>query len=110
MLSLSHLRLQLSRSTLAVGLALCGLVSVARADEPAIKRHLAAIARVGPQGQNSAEARQACDALSNEGVDLLPRLLVGMDTSNVIVANWYRSVYDRIVDRALAQTRPAFPI
>jgi hypothetical protein len=114
MTSRANTRTDLGRATLALLLALAGLSGAAAAEERAIgdgatEDHLAAIARVGRQGQNAAEARRACDALSSQGTDLLPRLLVGMDTSNVIVANWYRTVFDQIADRELARPKPSFP-
>jgi len=105
----ANTRTNLGRTALALLLALAGLSAAAAAEDRAIEEHLAAIARVGQQGQNSAEARRACDALSGQGADLLPRLLVGMDTPNVIVANWYRTVFDQIADRELARPKPSFP-
>ena len=48
--------------------------------------------------------------LENNRVAFLPRLLVAMDTPSVVVANWYRSVYEAIVARELAKSQPAFPL
>ena len=67
------------------------------------------IAKVGPQGAGSADARAARDRLAKQGVDLLPRLLVAMDTDNVVAANWYRTAFDAIADRELARPNPELP-
>jgi hypothetical protein len=81
----------------------------AAADEEVAAR-LAVIARVGPQGAGSAEARRARDELAKRGVEILPRLLAAMDTSNVVAANWYRSIYEEIVDRGLSQKGTVWPV
>ena len=67
-----------------------------------IDDQLAAVARSGPQGAGSAAARAAVDALSEQGSEILPRLLVAMDTDNPVAANWYRAAYETIVERELA--------
>ena len=51
------------------------------------------IARTGPQSSGSAEAQQASDTLMTHGVEILPELLAAMDTTNIVAANWYRTVY-----------------
>jgi hypothetical protein len=89
-------------------LALCLLASGLRADE--VEGQLAAIARSGPQGAGSAEARTAASALGALGADALPRLVVAMQTENPVAANWYRSAYETIVERELAAAKPDFPV
>jgi hypothetical protein len=42
------------------------------------------------------------DSLSEQGSEILPRLLVAMDTDNPVAANWYRAAYETIVERELA--------
>ncbi|MEX0679700.1 MAG: hypothetical protein WD063_21705 [Pirellulales bacterium] len=78
------------------------------ADE--VNDHLAAIARAGPQASGSREARVAADLLSNRGTEILPRLLLAMDIDNPLAANWYRAVYETIVERELARAGPEFPL
>ena len=70
---------------------------------------LAVIARSGPQGAGSAEARKARDELARHGVEILPQLLVAMDTPNPIAANWCRTIYEEIVRRALADKSTVWP-
>ncbi len=91
---------------LIVGILL-GWPSAARADD--VDDQLAVIAHTGPQASGSREARAAADALSSRGTDVLPRLLVAMDTDNPVAANWYRAAYETIVERELAADRPDFP-
>ncbi len=95
----------------AAWLALAVILSVGRpaaADE--VDDALATIARVGPQGAGSAEARQARDQLARRGTEILPQLLSAMDTTNVVAANWYRTAYEEITARELAKTSPQFPL
>jgi len=72
--------------------------------------HLTAIAKSGPQGEGSATAKLARDELAKQGVDILPPLLVAMDTSNAVAANWYRTVYEEIVARELKRAETKWPI
>lgn len=71
---------------------------------------LAAIAKAGPQGAGSEQARAAQVELSKRGVEILPELLVAMDTQNVVAANWYRIVYEQIVAREKQRTNVVWPI
>ncbi|HWB12689.1 MAG TPA: hypothetical protein VG826_25915 [Pirellulales bacterium] len=85
----------------------------ASALEPAgddIAQDIARIAHAGPLATGSREARQARDRLSRHGADVLPRLLGAMDTTNVVAANWYRTVYEEIVTRELSRPEPKFPL
>ena len=72
-------------------------------DDPAVAEQLAVIARVGPLGAGSSEARIARDALARRGPEILPALLVAMDTRNVVAVNWYRTLFEEIVSRESAQ-------
>src|SRR5690348_8694050 len=69
------------------------------AADDTVATQIAIIAKVGPQGTGSAAARPARDELARCGVDILPQLLAAMNTSNVVAANWYRSIYEEIVER-----------
>jgi hypothetical protein len=68
-------------------------------DDPAVAEQLTVIARAGPLGSGSTEARAARDALARRGLEILPQLFVAMDTRNVVAANWVRTVFDEIVSR-----------
>jgi hypothetical protein len=74
-----------------------------------VTAHLATISQVGPQGTGSAAARTARDELAKRSVEILPALLMAMDTSNVIALNWYRTVYEEIVSRELTRPEVAWP-
>jgi hypothetical protein len=71
---------------------------------------LAVIAKAGPQGEGAAAAKAARDELAKQGVEILPPLLVAMDTSNAVAANWYRTVYEEIVAHELKQDRTKWPM
>jgi hypothetical protein len=75
-----------------------------------VAAQIAVIAKVGPQGTGSAAARQARDQLAKRDVEILPQLLAAMNTSNVVAANWYRTIYEEIVDRGLAHQETVWPI
>lgn len=89
-------------------LMLAGLTALDPSYDPA--RDLAVIAKAGPQGEGSAAAKVARDELAKHGVEVLPKLLVAMDTSNAVAANWYRTVYEEIVARELARDGTKWPI
>jgi hypothetical protein len=82
---------------------------IAAADDT-VAAEIAVIARVGPQGAGSPEARLARDELAQRGIEILPQLLTAMNTSNVVAANWYRTVYEEIVARALERSETDWPI
>lgn len=75
-----------------------------------VAEQLAVIAKAGPQGAGSATARVARDELAKRGIEILPQLLAAMDTPNVIAANWYRTVYEDVVSRELAQPDATWPL
>jgi hypothetical protein len=78
-------------------------------DQPEVATQLAIIAQVGPQGTGSDNARLARDTLAKRGVEILPALLEAMDTSNAVAANWYRTVFDEIVNREAMGISPPWP-
>ena len=55
-------------------------------------------------------AKVARDELAKQGVEILPPLLVAMDTTNPIAANWCRTVFDEIVARELSRDGTKWPI
>jgi hypothetical protein len=83
------------------------LPQVADADE--LDDAIVAIAKVGPDAAGSAAARQARDLLAQQSPQVLPRLLVALDTKNVVAANWYRTAFDAIAERELLQPKPELP-
>ena len=94
--------------SLAGCLLLLGLAFVEPAYDP--KPHLAVIAKTGPQGEGSAPAKLACDELAKRGVEVLPPLLMAMDTTNSVAANWYRTAYEEIVARELSRDETKWPV
>lgn len=68
------------------------------------------IAQAGPDGRGSAAARNASEQLAARGIDVLPKLLQGIDTDNVVVANWCRVALDAIVERERKRANPQFPV
>lgn len=95
-------------AVVCLGILLTGTTQLARAD--GVDARIAAIAAVGSQGSGSAKARKACRELARLGPEILPRLLLAMDTPNIIAANWYRAAYEQIVGRQLARSSRKFPI
>ena len=47
--------------------------------------------------------------LAKHGVEILPQLLVAMDATNPVAANWYRTVYEEIVARELSRDGTNWP-
>lgn len=93
---------------LFAGLLTLVLTGTVVSDDPGPDLEL--IAGVGPRGQGTVEARQARDRLARRGLEILPPLLLAMDTPDPIAANWYRTVYEDIVARELASRSPAWPL
>src|SRR6266542_609446 len=60
------------------------------------------IRTVAKQGRGTAAGRAAWDRLAAADAALLPTLLAGMDGADAAAANWLRTAFDRILDRALA--------
>jgi hypothetical protein len=58
---------------------------------------------VKAQGTGSPAARAAWDKLVQKGPAVLPRILDALDTSDVVVANWLRTAFDRIAEPELAR-------
>ena len=94
--------------SLAGCLLLLGLAVLEPAYDP--KPHLATIAKTGPKGEGSAPAKLARDELAKRGVEVLPPLLVAMDTTNSVAANWYRTAYEEIVARELSRDGTKWPV
>ena len=86
----------------------CGLLTNGQADE--VDLAIARVAKAGPQGAGSADAKDAAEFLAQQGVDVIPRLLEAMDTPNIVAANWYRTAFESVLQRALAADEPQLPI
>lgn len=93
---------------LCFALLLASASASLQADE--VEKLIAIVAKAGPQGVGSAEARRASAQLANRGVTSLPSLLRAMDTKNIVAANWYRTAYEAIIAREAVKTKPEFPV
>jgi hypothetical protein len=60
-------------------------------------------AAVGAQGTGATEARAARDKLATFGASAIPYLLDGMDTPDTVAANWLRTAWEQVVERAMSQ-------
>ena len=77
--------------------------------EDDMDRAISVISKVGAGATGSPEARIARDQLAQQGPNILPRLLLAMDSTNVVAANWYRTAFDEILDRELSKPTPSLP-
>ncbi|HEY2251043.1 MAG TPA: hypothetical protein VGH74_08275, partial [Planctomycetaceae bacterium] len=91
-------------------IAVAAAASDAKPADDTVAEQIAVIAKVGPQAMGSVAARKARDQLAKRDVQILPQLLAAMNTSNVVAANWYRTIYEEIVDRGLALKETIWPI
>jgi len=103
----SHLSI-LNRLLLPV--ALLGVFQPATTAADEIANAIGVIARTGEQARGSAAAAEAVQRLCREDISLLPRLLVAMDTPNIVAANWYRQAYEVIVASELGKENPRLPV
>jgi len=101
------------RSIVVLGWSLAAVAAASIRNASAadmVATQIAVIAKAGPQGSGSAAARPARDELARRGIEILPPLLAAMNTSNVVAANWYRSIYEEIVERGLAKQETVWPM
>jgi hypothetical protein len=91
------------RCTCCLILLLTALVVLPAAADEDVARLLKQLRAVGPEGAGSPEARAAWDRLVTRGPDVLPALLEAMDTPDTVAANWLRTAFDRIADKAAAE-------
>lgn len=85
---------------------LLGSVCVAAADDAQL---LQTIAQVGPGGRGSADARVATTLLAERDLSIMAPLLEAMDTDNPVAANWYRTIFEHIVQRELKNNAASWP-
>ncbi|MFO0819169.1 MAG: hypothetical protein U1A77_14580 [Pirellulales bacterium] len=71
----------------------------------ALDDDLKIVAAVRPNAVGSEPAQAAVERLKRSGPEAVPRLLVALDTTNVVAANWLRTVLDDVAARE--STRPA---
>lgn len=96
---------QMFWSALYLTLLTCAVV---QADDR-VSELIAQIHSVRGEGAGAQEARGARDELAAMGPEVLPALLVGMDTTDTVAANWVRSAFDEIVDRTLQASPSGIP-
>jgi hypothetical protein len=89
--------------TCCLTLLLVAVVALPAAADDDVARLLKQVRAVGPEGTSSQVARAAWDRLVARGPTVLPQLLEAMDTPDTVVANWLRTAFDRIVDRAAGE-------
>ena len=63
---------------------------------------IAAILKVGPEGEGNLNAGKAWRALQKADADALPKLLAAMDNASPLATNWLKGAIDVIVGRELA--------
>lgn len=74
----------------------------ASAQNPDLRSLLADVKAVGKEGAGHAQAMQAWKKLVGLGPEAAPGVLAGLDDASPLAANWIRSAYETIVDRAVA--------
>lgn len=88
------------RRTYCLTLLLATLAVLPAVADDDLARLLKELRAVGPEGSGSLKARAAWDRLVACGPDVLPPLLEAMDTPDTVTANWLRTAFDRIADKA----------
>jgi hypothetical protein len=91
------------RRTCCLTLLFAAVAALPAAADDDVARLLKQVRTVGPEGTGSPEARAAWDRLVARGPAVLPQLLEALDTPDTVVANWLRTAFDRIVDRAAGE-------
>jgi hypothetical protein len=75
-----------------------------RGETPAVT--LSRLRSVGRQGEGNVAAARAWKDLVGQGPAVLPKILAAMDGADATAANWLRTAFDAIAERALAGDRP----
>jgi hypothetical protein len=86
------------------GLIVCLLVAAApclAADQTEVKDALDKLRAVGREGAGHDAARQALKQLRAQGPESLTTILAGLDGASPTAANWIRSAYEAVLDRAV---------
>ncbi len=65
---------------------------------------------IGPQAEGSAAARAAWEKLVTHGSEVLPAILEAMDTPDTVAANWLRTAFDCVAERALKAGGKKIPV
>jgi len=89
--------------------------SVSGGAEPASKQDVGELLKrlaAGGSGNEAAEAARAARRvlLSDHGPEILPQVMVALDTPDIVAANWVRTVYEEQIARALKQSEPPIPV
>jgi hypothetical protein len=88
------------RRTCCLTLLLASVFALPAAADDDVTRLLKQVQAAGPEGAGSPEARAAWDRLVARGPAVLLPLLEAMDTPDTVVANWLRTAFDRISEKA----------
>lgn len=91
------------RRTCCLTLLLTALAALPAAADNDVARLLRQVRAVGPEGSGSPEARAAWNRLVTRGPAVLLPLLEAMDTPDTVAANWLRTAFDRIADKAAGE-------
>lgn len=92
-----------------VMIGLC-LASTASAAEVAVGPLLEKVQAIGPKGAGHREAIAAWKTLSTADAAQLPQILAGMDSSNLLAANWLRSACETVAQRAIDAQGGKLPV
>lgn len=77
------------------------VASTADAADVAIGPALAKVRAIGPKGAGHREAIEGVKTLSQADAQQLPQILAGMDSANLLAANWIRAVCESVAQRAV---------
>jgi hypothetical protein len=88
-------------------LTLVLLFSAGAVDQESLKQDVATVAA---QGRGTAAGRAAWERLARADAAALPLLLGGMDTPDTVAANWLRTAFDAVADRALKAGGKSIPV
>lgn len=93
----------------AVLLVATQLIPLSSLADDDVDRAISIIRKAGPGAVASQEVRLARDQLAQQNASILPKLLVAMDTTNIVAANWYRTAFEEISNLEFSKPTPAFP-
>lgn len=91
-------------------LAVCFLLVALPAYADEIDDLLRDVKAVSKEGAGSVQARAAWDKLVARGPEVLPRVLEAMDTPDTVAANWLRTAFDCLAEKAVEKKVDPAPL
>lgn len=107
---LVRLRIRRRQLDLAMTLGLVMVVSLMASANEELSSAIRIIREASGDPKQNTAVREAREVLARAAPEILPQLLVAMNTDDIVTANWLRTAFDEIVEREFAGSTPRLPL